>query len=281
MRRYVLTKFGGDLEARDTDDPVPVGREVLVRVRRCGVCHSDLHLKDGYFELGDGEKFTMESRGMVLPMALGHEVLGEVIAAGPEAGTVPVGKTMLVHPWIGCRNCKACADGRDNDCTAMKALGIVRDGGYGSHMIVPDPRYLVDIGGIDPSVAAPLACSGLTVYSALKKLLPVRDYEGLAVIGAGGLGLSAVSIAKGLGVRNIVAVDLDGDKLAAAQAQGATGVVNSGAADAADALIAATGGELTAVLDTVGMEATAQLAIHNLKCLPESQVECRPPRGAF
>lgn len=265
MRRYVLTKFGGDLEALDTPDPEPRGREVLVKVRRCGVCHSDIHLKDGYFELGDGERFTMASRGMELPMAMGHEILGEVVAAGPDAVDPPIGRTMLVHPWAGCGDCVACNDERDNDCTAMRALGIVRDGGYSSHVIVPDVRHLVDIGDLDLSMAAPIACSGLTVYSALKKVLPVRSYEWLAVIGCGGLGLSAISIAKGLGVENVVAVDVDAAKLDAARAQGAAAVVDASAADAAEKLVEVSGGELTAALDTVGMEATAHMAVAALR----------------
>lgn len=265
MRQYLLTEFGGDLEARDADDPVPVGREVLVRVRRCGVCHSDLHLQGGYFDLGGGERFMMASRGMELPMALGHEVLGEVISAGPEAGDVELGKTMLVHPWIGCMECDACRDGRENDCTKMSAIGIVRDGGFGTHLIVPGAEFLVDIGDIDPSIAAPLACSGLTVYSALKKVLPVRRKEWLAVIGAGGLGLSAVTIARAMGVENVIAVDIDDDKLAAAQAQGAVATVNSGTQDAAEQLVSAANGELIGVLDTVGMEATTGLAVAALR----------------
>ena len=265
MRQYLLTEFGGDLEARDSDDPVPQGREVLVRVRRCGVCHSDLHLQEGYFDLGGGQKFMMASRGMKLPMALGHEVLGEVLAAGPDAGEVPIGKTMLVHPWIGCMNCSACKEGRENDCTAMQAIGIVRDGGFATHMIVPAPEFLVDIGDIDPSVAAPLACSGVTVYSALKKILPVRQNEWVAIIGAGGLGLSAITIARAMGLQNIVAVDVDDGKLAAARAQGAAAGVNGMGDDAGDRLSKISGGELIGALDTVGTEATTGLAVSALR----------------
>jgi len=212
MRRYALTEFGGDLEAIDSPDPTPKGAEILVRVRRCGVCHSDVHIRHGYFDLGDGEQFRMADRGMKLPMAMGHEVLGEIVAAGPDAGDVEIGATRLVHPWIGCGNCEACREERDNDCTAMNALGIIRDGGYASHVMVPDKRFLVDVDGIDLATAAPLACSGLTVYSALKKVLPIRENEWLAVFGAGGLGLSAVSIARSMGVKNVLAVDLDDEK---------------------------------------------------------------------
>jgi len=265
MRKYALVEFGGDLKAMETADPVPTGREVLVRVRRCGVCHSDIHIKHGYFDLGDGKQFRMSDRGMKLPMTLGHEVLGEVVAIGADVDSVAIGETMLVHPWIGCMTCAACLDGRENECVRMNALGIVRDGGYASHMLVPDARFLVDVSGIDPDVVAPYACSGLTVYSALKKALPVPDGGWLAIMGAGGLGLSAISIAKAMGVERIVSVDIDAEKLEAAKSLGATAVINSGDGDASAALADITGGMLLSVLDTVGAPATTGLAVQNLR----------------
>ena len=262
MRRYALVEFGEDLQTIDSENPVPTGPEVLVRVRRCGVCHSDLHIKDGYFDLGGGKKFRMSDRGMVLPMALGHEILGEVVGVGPEADPALVGQTMLVHPWIGCENCAACQSGRENDCTKMKAIGIARDGGYASHVLVPHYRFLVDVEGLDLSIAAPLACSGLTVYSALKKLLPIEDDGWLAVLGAGGLGLSAVSIAKALGAEKIVVVDLDDDKIEAAKALGADAGLNPRTSEnPVAALQEITGGRLFRALDTVGAEPTSSLAV--------------------
>lgn len=265
MRRYALVDFGGDLKEIETENPVPKGREVLVRVRRCGVCHSDIHMKHGYFDLGDGKRFRMSDRGVTLPLALGHEVLGEVVAIGDAVNDLSIGSTMLVHPWIGCMTCEACREGRENDCTQMAALGIVRDGGYASHMLVPDARFLVDVTGIDPDIVAPYACSGLTVYSALKKMLPIASGGWLAIMGAGGLGLSAVSIARAMGVERIVAVDIDARKLAVATSLGADVVINSSEGDASAALARATGGMLLSVLDTVGAPATTDLAVSNLR----------------
>ena len=262
MRRYALVEFGGDLQPIDDPDPVPTGREVLVRVRRCGVCHSDIHISHGYFDLGDGEKFRMVDRGMKLPMALGHEILGEVVAVGEDVTEPVLGQTMLVHPWIGCGACRACAEERENDCTAMRALGIARDGGYATHVIVPDARFLVDVAGLDLSMAAPLACSGLTVYSALKKILPVRDGESIAIIGAGGLGLSAISIARALGAEHVIVADIDAKKRDAALEMGADATFDPSAHETpGPALAALAPGGLFGVLDTVGTEATSQLAI--------------------
>ncbi|MEO1292088.1 MAG: alcohol dehydrogenase [Pseudomonadota bacterium] len=265
MRSYALVEFGKPLEAIDAPDPVPTGTEVLIKVRRAGVCHSDIHIAEGYFDLGDGQKLRMQDRGMKLPMTLGHEILGDVVSAGPDAGPVAIGQTMLVHPWIGCEACEACDEGRENDCPKMRAIGIVRDGGYATHVIVPHPKFLVDIGDVDPSVAVSYSCAGVTVYSALTKLLPIRDTEWLVVMGAGGLGLNAVSIARALGAPKIVSVDLDDEKLAAAREMGADAVVNARSADAGAELQRLTDGQISAVLDTVGGEPTAALGISALK----------------
>lgn len=263
---WTLTEFGQPFEEVERPTPEPKGTEVLLRVRRCGVCHSDVHIGHGYFDFGDGKKFNLSDRGMKLPITLGHEILGEVVAAGPDAPNPPIGRTMLVNPWIGCGKCSACDEERDNDCTTMRALGVVRDGGYATHVVVDHPRFLVDVDGIDPSEAAPYSCSGVTVYSGLKKALPIRDGEWLAVLGAGGLGLAAVNIAKAMGAANVVSVDLDDSKLETAREMGADAVLNLKTAEnGVAALQELTGGELTAVLDTVGAEPTSQLGIFALK----------------
>lgn len=262
MRSYMLMEPGKPFEAVDRPDPVPTGTEVLIKVTRAGVCHSDIHISDGYFDLGGGKVLNIVDRGQRFPVTLGHEVLGVVVAAGPDAKDAPIGKTMLVHPWLGCGECSACKAEQENLCTSMRSIGVFRDGGYSTHCMVPHPKYLVDIGNVDPTIATPYSCSGVTVYSALKKALPVRDDEWLAIMGAGGLGLSAVAIAKGMGVKNVISVDIDDAKLEAAKAMGASAVLNTKKTEKAVAeLQALAGGELKAVVDTVGGEATANLGI--------------------
>lgn len=263
---YDLVAFGKPLEAREREVPEPKGTEVLVRVRRSGVCHSDIHIADGFFDLGEEGEMRMEDRGMRLPMAMGHEILGEVVAAGPDARDVPIGKTMLVHPWIGCMkpDCKACSSGRENDCTTMRALGVVRDGGYGEYVLVDDPKFLVDVDGLDPDTVTPYACSGITVYNALKKAGLTDDDEWLAVMGAGGLGLNAVAIGRAMGFKNIVSVDIDERKLQAAVEMGASAVLNGNRDDALQELRRITGNRLMAVVDTVGAPSTSRLAIRAL-----------------
>ena len=260
MKSYDLVEFGAPLQPRERPDPVPQGREVLVRVRRSGVCHSDLHIRAGFFDLGEEGKLDMAARGMTLPMAMGHEVLGEVVAAGPDVVDPPLGEIMLVHPWIGCGDCRACAEDRENDCAKMNALGIVRDGGYATHLLVPDVKFLIDIKGLNPSEVTPYACSGITVYNALKKVLPIRPDEALAVIGAGGLGLNAIAIAKAMEAPRVISVDVDPAKLVAAEEMGADVTINSTHEDnALAALQEAANGKLLAVVDTVGRPETARL----------------------
>jgi D-arabinose 1-dehydrogenase-like Zn-dependent alcohol dehydrogenase len=123
----------------------------------------------------------------------------------------------------------------------------------------------VDIGNLDPVVATPYSCSGVTVYSALSKALPVTPAEWLVIMGAGGLGLNAVAIARARGVENVLVVDIDDTKLAAASDMGASAVLNPGQADALTRLQDMTDGGPRAVVDTVGAETTATLGIAALK----------------
>ena len=267
---YDLVEFDKPLQERQRPMPVPEGTEVLVRVRRSGVCHSDLHIQEGFFDLGEEGQLRMEDRGMKLPQALGHEFIGEVVQLGPDADPeeAPVGKTMMVHPWIGCLqpDCVACSNDRENDCTRMRALGVVRDGGYGQYVVVDHPKFLVDIEGLDLDTVTPYACSGLTVYCALKKVDPalMNPGEWLAVMGCGGLGMNAIAIARAMGFENIVACDNNPAKVQAAAEMGADAVLDTSREDALDELRKITGNQLLGVVDTVGVPDTSRLAVHGL-----------------
>ncbi len=262
MTSYKITDFGGPITAVEQPVPEPSGTEVLVRVTRCGVCHSDIHIADGFYDLGDGKRLSLGDRGINLPRAMGHEALGVVEKAGPDADDAPIGETRLVYPWVGCGECSICEADKENHCAKPRSLGVFMDGGYAEYILVPHPKHLVEIGDMDPSVAAPFACSGLTVYGALKKALPVEDDEWLVIMGAGGLGLIAVSIAKAMGVANVLSCDIDPAKLDAAREAGASATLNTADGDAGAGLLAAVGGTPpVAVLDTVGSEATSGLGI--------------------
>ncbi|MEN9539353.1 MAG: hypothetical protein RLZZ126_1588 [Pseudomonadota bacterium] len=265
MQSYDVVEWGQPLQKVLKSTPVPTGTEVLVRIQYCGVCHSDVHIRDGYFDLGGGKKFHMSDRGMKLPVTMGHEPYGKVIAAGPDAQGVPLGQNMLVFPWTGCGSCPRCLAGDDNLCMVPRFLGVQRSGGYADHLIVPHPRYLVDVAGLDPLWASTLACSGLTTYSAVAKLKPIPDDEWVLVLGAGGLGLSAVAMLRAMGHQRIVVADLDPAKFDAARAVGAAACVAAGAADALDQLKATTGGFIYGAVDLVGAVPTLQLAYATLR----------------
>ncbi|WP_259315338.1 alcohol dehydrogenase [Capillimicrobium parvum] len=233
---------------------------MLLRVTHSGVCHTDTHLRAGYYDLGRRGKLRLVDRGIPYPMTMGHEVVGVVEAAGPEADGVEAGRTRLVYPWIGCGECAACLDGRENACPKGRNLGVARPGGYADHILVPHPRYLLGIGDLDPSWAATLACSGLTAYAAANKVLPLPPEAPVVVIGVGGVGLTAVATLHALGHRAICAVDREEANLAVAAELGASLAVPAGSGDLAADVLAATGQPVAAVIDFVNNEQTASAA---------------------
>jgi D-arabinose 1-dehydrogenase-like Zn-dependent alcohol dehydrogenase len=265
MLSYDVVAWGQPLERRERPTPQPAGSEVLLRLEYCGVCHSDVHIRDGYFDLGGGRRLKMTDRGMQLPVTLGHEPFGRVVAAGPDAPDAPLGQDRLVYPWTGCGGCARCNQGLDNYCMAARMIGIQRCGGYADHLLVPHPRYLIDADGLDPVWAATLSCSGLSAYSAVAKLKPLPPDEWVAIMGAGGLGLSAIAMLRALGHDRIVALDVDPRKLAAAEKSGAAATVEGSSTNAARKLAEIAGGHLYGAIDFVGLKTTAELALEVLR----------------
>ncbi len=265
MISYEIVEHGKPLQRAIRETPRPAGTEVLLRVTRSGVCHTDLHLWDGFFDLGGGKRFYVKERGCVPPFTMGHEPFGVVEALGPRAKGVKVGQKRLVFPWIGCGTCPVCRDGLDNYCLQQRFVGVMKPGAYSTHLLVPHPRYLVDSRGIDDAFASTLACSGLTAYSAIAKLPALERRDWVAVLGCGGLGLVAVSILRAQGVRNIIACDIDESKLAAAKKLGAMRALDTRAPEATRLLQELAGGSLAAAIDFVGMPATHALAYPALR----------------
>jgi D-arabinose 1-dehydrogenase-like Zn-dependent alcohol dehydrogenase len=262
---YDIVEHGKPLQRVMKDTPKPQGAEVLVRVTRSGVCHSDLHIWDGYFDLGGGKRFYVKDRRCVPPWTLGHEPFGIVEALGPDARGVKVGEKKLVYPWIGCGKCATCAAGQDNYCLQHRFLGVSRPGAYSTHVLVPDAKYLIAADGVEDGFAATLACSGLTVYSAIRKLPTLTDRDWVVVLGCGGLGLIAISTLRALGIERVIACDVDEAKFTAATAAGARETVSS--RDAATALAQiqkSAGGAVAGALDFVGMPATFNLGTASL-----------------
>jgi alcohol dehydrogenase/propanol-preferring alcohol dehydrogenase len=255
MLSYRIETFGTALTQVLRDTPQPQGGEVLLRVNRCGVCHSDLHLADGYFDLGNGARIDL-ARSIAPPRTLGHEIVGSVIRLGPDARGVAVGDRRVVFPWIGCGSCALCQAGNEHLCNAARALGIQRDGGFSDHVMVPDAKYLLEFDPLPEDQACTYACSGLTAYSALKKCAPLGPADALLIIGAGGVGLSGIRLAVEMfGVKPIVA-EIDTSKWDLAREAGAVDVIDPSADGAAKALAKATGGGVAAAIDFVGAGTT-------------------------
>lgn len=265
MESWQIIRWGEPLEKRVYPDPSPTGREVLVRVTACGVCHSDLHIWQGYFDLGEGEKIRIEDRGLTLPFTMGHEVVGEVLAVGPEAGDVRVGERRIVHPWIGCGTCPECRRGEELLCLKPRIVGTWKDGGYSDRVLVPDSKYLVAFDGVPEDVACTFACSGVTAYSALKKTGVARDDQSTLLIGAGGVGLQALGMAKAVIPGRVAMVDTDATKRDAAARFGADLVLDNRAPDAVRALKEWSGGGVDAAIDFVGRPETARFALDSLR----------------
>jgi alcohol dehydrogenase, propanol-preferring len=264
MRSFKLCECGVPLTPVEEPTPQPVGSQVLVKVLAAGVCHSDIHIWNGYYELGGGKRLQLRERGIKLPLTMGHENVGEVAAVGPDAKNVTIGARHLVHPWIGCGSCAVCRQGTENLCKTPRNLGVFSDGGYSDYLLVPHPRYLFDLGDLSPQRAAPLACSGITAYSALKKVGPLIEDEPIVIIGAGGLGLMALALHRAMGGKAAIVVDVDPIKRDAAKDAGARAVIDGSAADAARQITDATNGGAWAVVDFVGASDTAKLGVESL-----------------
>jgi len=245
--------------------PVPKGREVLMKVSHCGVCHSDLHIREGKYNIGGGRSLNLSDRGLKLPLTLGHEILGTVEAVGPDVTTVKPGDRRLLHTWIGCGECPLCKSGDENLCAQPQFLGVQARGGFAEHVLVRDEEFLVDVEGLDPALAATYACSGVTVFSAVNKIRPHREGEKIAVFGIGGLGQTALQLLKALGMGPVIAVDPSPEKRRIAEQIGVAATLDPTAPDAAKQLSAFAGGRLAAALDFVGAEDTTTLAINGLR----------------
>src|SRR3984885_13598026 len=210
MKSFKVADFNAPLKEVDEPTPQPSGTQVLIKVKAAGVCNSALHTWEAAVGPASGRKpLSLKDRGVSLPRTMGHETVGEIMAFGSDVeesdkGGLKLGDVVLAYPWLGCGKCKTCVGGDENMCIVKpSALGVYCDGGYADHMTVPHPKYLIDLKGLDPVTAAPYACSGVTTYSALKKVESAFDSP-IVIFGAGGLGLMALSLLKAMGGKGAI-----------------------------------------------------------------------------
>ena len=255
MPAYRLLEWGSQVELVEVPVPAPQGREVLVEVQAVGLCHSDL--------------FVMScDEGVLpydLPLTLGHEIAGRVVAVGVEADRSLIGSSGVVHGVWSCGECHNCRRGQDNHCLGLEGrvgCGLGRDGGLATYVLVPDARHFVEARNVSPTALAPLADAGLTAYHAIRTHHDalLGDCAAL-VIGVGGLGHLAVQILRATTSARVLAVDPRPEACALAESLGAHYTALS-VDDALARLATSTGlPGVDVVLDFVGSDDTMAQAI--------------------
>jgi len=264
MKSEAIVEFGKPLQTIESENPVPKGKEVLLKITNSGVCHSDVHLHDGYFDLGGGNQLPVGA-ALSLPHVLGHEIEGEVVSIGPDVKDLEIGSDVVVYPWIGCGDCPTCLSGDEHYCNAPQQLGIQLPGGFSDYCLIPDSKYALDYTGIRPGLAATYMCSGLTAFGALKKLVNISDDDHILVMGLGGVGMMGLQFARSLFSCKILAADIDPNKLQAARGAGAHEVYNTSDELSLMKLLDDTKGGVKAVVDFVGAEKTLKYSLDSTK----------------
>ena len=259
MRRQSLVKFDVPLCETIVETPKPQGREVLVRVERCGLCHSDLHIQDGYADLGGGKRLDT-TRGMTLPFTLGHEIAGVVEDVGADVPNELIGARRAVFPWIGCGKCRDCQRGNENLCVKQRFLGASIDGGFASHVLVPDAKYLLEYDPLPVNQAATLMCSGLTAFGALKRLADRPRQRNLLLIGLGGVGMMGLSFAQEIFKQEISVADLSAAARDTARATGASTAYDPTEPELASRILKETECGFDEIVDFAGSEKSMAFA---------------------
>jgi D-arabinose 1-dehydrogenase-like Zn-dependent alcohol dehydrogenase len=227
------------------------------------MCHSDLHIQAGGFEMGGGRISSLEAAGSKLPMTMGHEIVGEVVDTGPEVTDVKKGDKVIVYPWLGCGECAVCKSGDEQLCNkANLSMGLRLPGGFGDLVRVRHARYLVPFGALDPARAATFACAGITAYGAIKKLPATTADDWVAVVGCGGVGMTAIALLSATQAGRIVAIDPDPAKRESALKHGAALAFDPNAPGVQKEIAKACSGNIAGVVDFVGAESSSSFAVN-------------------
>lgn len=251
MKAVRLVRIGQPLEMQEARRP-PIGeQDVLVRVKAAGICHSDAHYRAGLSPVRS------------LPLTLGHEVAGVVEEVGSQVSNVKTGDRVCIHYMVTCGDCHYCSTGNEQFCTSGAMIGKHRDGGYAEYLRVPSRNAFSLPDELSFEEGAVLMCSSATSFHALRKA-EVKPGETVAVFGIGGLGMSAIQLARVFGALDVYAVDLDEKKLGVAEDLGAV-PVDARVGDPVAELRRLTGGRgVDAALELVGLPLTMQQAVQSL-----------------
>ncbi|MDI9259553.1 alcohol dehydrogenase catalytic domain-containing protein [Alicyclobacillus sendaiensis] len=255
MRALVFDPESG-LRVAEVPTPQPGPGEVLIRVEACGICGSDRQLVRG-----EGAPF-----GTSYPVVLGHEIAGRVEALGEGASGLAVGDPVVVHPFLPCGECAACARGEEHLCPRQGVIGFTRPGGDAEYVAVPAQNAIRRPEGLDAAEAAILVDAYATPYRAMVSAGAAEE-EAVLVIGTGGLGLAAVQIAKALGVPQVAVLSRREDAGALALVSGADEFVTlaGDGRDAARRLRRMAKGGVGVVLDTSGFAEGIRFALEVLR----------------
>lgn len=251
MKAVRLTEIGKPLEDQETSTPTPGHGEVLVQIKAAGICHSDAHYRAGAAYAGP------------LPLTLGHEIAGVVETLGPGTVRTRVGDRVALHYLVTCGQCYHCNRGQEQFCDTAEMLGKHRDGGYAEYIAVPERQVVPLPDEVPFEMGAIMMCSSSTSFHALRKAR-LQPGETVAVFGAGGLGVSAIQLAKGLGAKEIYAVDINRDKLVIAASFGAI-PVDAAHADPVELIRQQTNGRgVDVALELIGLPLTMRQAVQVL-----------------
>lgn len=251
MRAVRLVEVGKPVTMQDVDVPRPAGRDVLVRVKAAGICHSDAHYRSGVTKAGP------------LPVTFGHEVAGVVEATGPEVTRVAPGDRVAVHYLVACGDCPQCRSGHEQFCPTGQMIGKHRDGGWADFICMPERNLYQLPANVSLEHGAVMMCSSSTSLHALRKAR-LAGGETVAVFGIGGLGASAVQLAKAMGAQDVFAVDINPVKRDLAASFGAHPV--SGApGDPVAEIRRLTGGRgVDVAVEVIGLPETMRQAVQSL-----------------
>lgn len=251
MKAIRLVETGKPLQAQEVARPDIGERDVLVRIKAAGICHSDAHYRAGVSPVAS------------VPLTLGHEVSGVVQEAGSQVTNVEAGDRVCIHYLVTCGECYYCSTGNEQFCSSGAMIGKHRDGGYAEFISVPARGAFPLPEEISFEEGAVLMCASATSFHALRKG-HVRQGESVAVFGVGGLGVTAVQLARVFGALDVYAVDVDEQKLQVAEGFGAI-PVNARTADPVEGLLRLTGGKgVDVALELVGLPVTVQQAVRSL-----------------
>jgi propanol-preferring alcohol dehydrogenase len=254
MKAIRMVEPGKPLELQRIPIPSAGEEDVLVRVRATGICHSDAHYRAGRSPMGR------------MPITLGHEVAGEVEWVGAQVSTVRAGDRVCLHYNVSCGDCYYCKSGKEQFCTTVKMIGHHVDGGYAEYVALPARNAVPLPEEISFEEGATLMCASATALHALRRGR-VKDGETVAVFGVGGLGLSAIQLAKALGAVEVYAVDIKQDKLELASEYGAI-PIDASRSDAVEEIRKSTRGQgVDVALEMIGLPVTMKQTVESLGVL--------------